>query len=50
MINYEIQFKKNINKSDFNILVSSTTSQIPPTEIANRPIMEFRKHLFNYVK
>ena len=53
MINHELQFQKNISKSwKINILLSDQISPTPnsKTLIPHRPIIEFRKHLFQYIK
>lgn len=50
MIDYEIQFQKNIqNSGDIKILLKN--NKLVDTQIPQpRLIVEFRKHLFNYVK
>jgi tRNA-dihydrouridine synthase B len=49
-VNHELQFQKIISKPKLNILLSDTQRKISNNEIPNRPIVEFRKHLFNYIK
>lgn len=52
MISYELQFQEIINKKTINILIPNSKFQIPNSQfqIPSKPIIEFRKHLFNYVK
>ncbi len=50
MINNESEFQKMIQTPDFDILITKNKLPIDKPEILNRPIMEFRKHLFNYIK
>lgn len=50
MVNNESEFQKIIKKSDLKILITENKLPINQPEILNRPIMEFRKHLSNYIK
>ena len=51
-INNELQFQKNIQKSKLDIKIPVSQFLIPNSSfpISNKPILEFRKHLFNYIK